>query len=464
MTTCLTRFSTPQLTLLHRGKVRDSLRVDAKTRLLVVTDRISAFDHPLETPIPHKGAVLSSLSRFWFERTRSIVPSHFLGAVDPQAMLVREARPIRVEMVVRAYVTGSMWRAYEKGKRTFSGVAVPDGLRRNQRLPEPILTPTTKEASDREVTPAEIVDLKLADQATYDELARVSLELFRAGTDLLAQKGLLLVDTKYEFGVVDGRLTLIDEIHTPDSSRFWSAEDHARDPATCVELDKEYVRRWLLDHTRDGEPMPLRLPEEVVAEASRRYLQIYERVTGAPLALPPADPRERLCANLVKERILKDGYVVVFMGSTSDQAHCAKLRETLERYEVAVDLRVVSAHRNGEEIARMAQEYNDSVEPGAAIAVAGLSNGLGGALAANLALPVINSPPFKDQTDLLLNVNSSLMMPSKLPAATVIGVEAAALAALRALNLHRLRDRFLREIAELKAKLRDEDRRIRGRE
>lgn len=462
--TCLTRFSSPQLTLLHRGKVRDSLRVDAKTRLIVVTDRISAFDHQLETPIPHKGAVLNSLSRFWFERTRSICPSHYLGAVDAQAMLVREARPIRVEMVVRAYITGSMWRAYEKGKRTFSGVAVPEGLKKNQKLPKPILTPTTKEASDREVTPAEIIDLKLADQPTYDEMARVSLELFKAGTDLLASKGLLLVDTKYEFGTVDGRLTLIDEVHTPDSSRFWSAEDFAKDPATCVEMDKEYVRKWLLDHTKDGEPMPLKLPDDVVAEASRRYLALYERVTGSPLGLAPMDPRDRLYRSLVRERILKDGFVAIFMGSTSDQAHCARLKEALEKYEVYVDQRVVSAHRNGEEIARMAQEYNDAVEPGAAIAVAGLSNGLGGALAANLAIPVFNSPPFKDQTDLLVNVNSSLMMPSKLPAATVIGVEAAALAALRGLNVHRLRDRFLREIAELKAKLREEDQRVRGRE
>lgn len=459
---CLTRFSTPQLPLLHRGKVRDSLRVDGKTRLIVVTDRISAFDQVLETPIASKGAVLNSLSKFWFDRTRGIVPNHCVATPDPQAMLVREAEPIRVEMVVRGYVTGSMWRAYQKGKRSFSGTQVPDGLEKNQRLPRPILTPTTKEESDREITPEGIVEAGLADRAVYAEMERVARQLFESGTELLAQRGLLLVDTKYEFGMVDGILTLIDEIHTPDSSRFWAADDWARDRAAVVELDKEYVRRWLLDHTVDGK-MPRRLPEEVAAEASRRYLALFERVTGAPLGLPRLETRERLYRNLLEARLLRDGFVVIFMGSTSDQAHCAKLKEALEKYDVMVDLRVVSAHRNGEQIARMADEYNHSVEPGAAIAVAGLSNGLGGAVAANLSIPVFNSPPFKDQTDLLLNINSSLMMPSKLPAATVVGVEAAALAALRSLNLQRLRDRFLAEIAETKARLEDEDRRIRGR-
>ena len=459
---CLTRFATPQLELLHRGKVRDSLRVDASTRMIVVTDRISAFDQVLQTPIPSKGAVLNSLSAFWFEQTRSIVPNHMVSAIDPQVMLVREATPIRVEMVVRGYLTGSMWRAYEKGKRSFSGNEVPDGLKRNQKLPRPLLTPTTKEESDREITPAQIVETGLATRETYAAMEKAALELFKAGSELLASKGVLLVDTKYEFGLIDGKLVLIDEIHTPDSSRFWGAEDWQRDPVTCVEMDKEYVRRWLLDHTVNGQ-MPLRLPDEVIAEASRRYLALFERVTGKPLDLPGSDQRERIYRNLLRAGVIEDAYVVVVMGSASDLSHCQKVKETLERYEVAVDVRVVSAHRNGEQIAAMAEEYNLAVEPGAAIAVAGLSNGLGGALAANLSIPVFNCPPFKDQTDLLVNVNSSLMMPSRLPAATVVGAETAALAALRSLNLRRLRDRFVAEIAETKARLREDDRRVRGR-
>lgn len=460
--TCMTRFATPQLELLHRGKVRDSFRVDATTRMIVVTDRISAFDHVLETPIPQKGAVLNSLSQFWFERTKSIIPNHCITAVDPQVMLVREAQPIRVEMVVRGYITGSMWRYYEKGKRAFSGIEVPSGLTKNQRLERPVLTPTTKEESDREITPADIVASGLTDRATYAAMERAALELFQAGSELLAKRGLLLVDTKYEFGLIDGKLALIDEIHTPDSSRFWASDDWARDPSGCVELDKEYVRQWLLANTVGGK-MPMRLPDEVIAEASRRYLKLLERVTGSPLGLPEVDARERLYGNLVRGKIIKDGYVVVIMGSPADLAHCEKIAEALKRYGVAVDLRVASAHKNGEDVAALAQEYNEAVEPGAAIAVAGLSNGLGGALAANLNIPVFNCPPYKDQTDLLLNVNSSLMMPSKISAATVLGTETAALAALRSLNLRRLRDRFSQEIAETKTRLRDEDKRIRGR-
>jgi phosphoribosylaminoimidazole-succinocarboxamide synthase len=459
---CLYKFATPQLEKLHTGKVRDSFRIDASTRMIVVTDRISAFDRVLKTPVPLKGAVLNSLSAWWFQATREIVPNHFIAAVDPQAMLVREARPIRVEMVVRGYLAGSMARGYEKGKRVFSGAKVPEELKKGDRLPAPTVTPTTKEDSDREITPEEIVSGAWADRATYAEMERVALALFKLGTETLARRGLLLVDTKYEFGLIDGKLALIDEIHTPDSSRFWGADDWKREPSSCLDLDKEYVRGWLLDHAVDGK-LPEALPADVIAETSRRYLALYEKVAGAPLQTQPGDPRERVCSNLVRAKVIRDGYVAIFMGSPVDLPHCQKLKEAIERFDVAVDLRVVSAHKNGEDVAPLAEEYNLAVEPGAAIAVAGLSNGLGGALAANLGLPVINCPPFKDQTDFLVNINSSLAMPSKVAAATVVGAEAAALAAVRSLNLRRLRDRFVEEIAEVKARLREDDKRIRGR-
>jgi fusion protein PurCD len=459
---CLSKFATPQLQPLHSGKVRDSFRVDAQTRLIVVTDRISAFDRVLTTPVPSKGAVLSGLSKFWFETTRDIVPNHLLAAVDPQAMLVREAQPVRIEMVVRGYLTGSMWRGYQKGKRVFSGAEVPNDLGKGAKFYRPIVTPTTKEDSDREIAPAQIVSEGWAEHSLYQSMERVSVALFERGSEILRKRGLILVDTKYEFGLIDGKLALIDEIHTPDSSRFWSVADWERDPGQCEDLDKEYVRKWLMDHTVEGK-VPDALPPEVIEETSRRYLALFERVTGASLQFSGDDPRQRLCDELVRAKVIRDGYVAVFMGSSGDLPHCQKLKEAIERYDVAVDLRVVSAHKNGEEISTLAREYNLSIEPGAAIAVAGMSNGLGGALAANLSIPVISCPPFKDQTDFLVNVNSSLSMPSKVPAATVVGAETAALAALRSLNLRRLRDRFAREIAEMKVQLREDDRRIRGR-
>lgn len=459
--TALKRFSTPQLRKLHSGKVRESFRIDAARRLIVVTDRISAFDRVLDTAIPRKGDVLNSLSDFWFSATREIQENHVVEAVDPCATVVREAQPVRIEVVVRGFITGSMWRQYAKGKRVFSGVELPEGLRQNQRLLAPVLTPTTKGEVDLEVSPREIVEQGLASQERWDEMAAAGLALFSAGTKLLEPKGLLLADTKYEFGTVDGRLVLIDELHTPDSSRLWLAQQHERDPLSIDSLDKEYVRAWLRKEAEKG-PMPTSLPRHVVDETSRRYCELHRRVTGQELPEDGRSAGERLCANLVRRGLIRDGYVVVFMGSRADLDHARAIADYLRPYEVAVDLRVVSAHKNGERITDMAGEYNGSFEPGAAIAVAGLSNGLGGALAANLNVPVISCPPLKDPADVLLNIGSSLMMPGKVPAATVLRPDNAAQAALRCLNLLRLRERLSHEIEDTKRALLAADMELRG--
>ena len=207
---CLLNFSTPQLQKIHAGKVRDSIRIDEQTRMIVVTDRLSAFDRVLKTPIPHKGAVLNGIANFWFEKTRHIINNHFLKAIDPNITLVREAVPIRVEMVVRGYLTGSMWRGYQKGQREFSGVAVPDGMTRNQRFTQPIVTPTTKEKSDREISPANLVREGWVDSKTYASMEKTALELFAFGAHLLEERGIILVDTKYVFGLINGEIVLID--------------------------------------------------------------------------------------------------------------------------------------------------------------------------------------------------------------------------------------------------------------
>ena len=312
----LTQFASPQLPLLHRGKVRDSLRAPSGDRLIIVTDRLSAFDSVLETAIPHKGAVLNGLANFWFEKTAHIIPNHVIKLVDANAMLVKEAEPIKVEMIVRQYLTGSMWRGYQAGQRTFSGVTVPDGLTKNQPFPQAIVTPTTKEESDREITPENLVSEGWVTQELYGQMAEKSRMLFAVGSQLLAEKGIILVDTKYEFGLLDGQLILIDEMHTPDSSRFWSAEDYARNPETAEQMDKEYVRQWLIANKKDGQ-YPRALTPEVAQEASRRYLDIYQRITGEalPTAAPETadapgsgryDARARLLANLVAAGLLKD--------------------------------------------------------------------------------------------------------------------------------------------------------------
>ncbi|MCD4817625.1 MAG: phosphoribosylaminoimidazolesuccinocarboxamide synthase [Candidatus Cloacimonetes bacterium] len=457
----LDKIYTPQIKKIHSGKVRESFRIDDKTRMIVVSDRVSSFDSVLNNLIPNKGAVLTGITNYWFEKTRSIIDNHLLKIVDPNISLVKEAEPIRVEMIVRGYLTGSMWRGYKNGKRVFSGIKAVDGLTQNQRFSEPIVTPTTKEEHDEEITPEAIVKEGWASKEIYEKMRDISLQLFELGTKELDEKGIILVDTKYEFGLVDGELILIDEIHTPDSSRFWDKVFYEKDPLKVDSMDKEFIRQWLLNNKKNG-VVPNILPEEVIAEASKRYINIYEKIVGKDFIQSDMDVRDRIYYNLLKAELIKDGFVTIIMGSPMDLEHCKKIKAVLDNYDIFVDMRVTSAHKNGERIPAIAKVYNNSLEPGCVIAVAGRSNGLGGALAANLAIPVINCPPFKDKTDMMVNINSSLVMPSKTPASTIIDASSAALAALRSLGIRRLKDMFIKEIAEIKELLVKADEEIRN--
>ena len=458
---CLTKVVSPQLKKIHSGKVRESFRVDADRRLIIATDRISSFDFVLNTPIPGKGAVLNSLAAYWFENTRDIIGNHFIKKVDPQVSLVKEAKPIPVEMIVRGYLTGSAWRGYQQGKREVSGVAIADGMTVNQAFEKPIVTPTTKEKIDREISPEGLFEEGWVSEPIYRKMEEAALRLFERGSQMLAQKGIVLVDTKYEFGMIGDELILIDEMHTPDSSRFWSKADYEKNPAGAEQLDKEYVRSYLLNNKIDGN-YRLDLPEEVVLETTRRYEAIFEMITGEKLVAPRYDVRGRVCANLVAEGLMKDGYVAIVMGSPGDVDHCQKLKSMVESYDVCGEMRVVSAHKNGERLPEVTADFNQSLEPVAVIAVAGRSNGLGGALAANLSVPVFSCPPFADRTDLMVNINSSLLMPSYTPGATVVDPKNATLVALRSLSLPRLRERFSNEICAMKKDLEEADAKLRN--
>ncbi len=450
---CLLSFESPQLEKIHSGKVRDSIRIDDDTRMIVVTDRLSAFDNVLETPIPHKGAVLNGISNWWFEQTKDIVDSHYLKQVDPNVTLVKEAEPIRVEMIVRGYITGSLWRGYAKGQRNFCGVELPDGLTKNQAFAEPILTPTTKEDNDRPISPEDIAKEGWTTAELYQQMAEVSMKLFKRGTAVLAEKGIILVDTKYEFGLLNGELILIDEIHTPDSSRFWEADDYAKDAEGAKENSKEFVRQWMIENKVDG-AYPTTLTDEIRDGASKIYCDMHERITGTAINLNDNTPaKQRITSNLNAAGLIADGYILIVMGSASDKAHCEAIKEKMDGYDIPVILRVISAHKNGERLVQLAQVVNNSVEPGVVIAVAGRSNGLGGALAANLSVPVINCPPFKHEGDMMVNINSSLVMPSKTPASTVVDKGNAALSALRSLNIPRIREKMTANIAKMKADL-----------
>jgi phosphoribosylaminoimidazole-succinocarboxamide synthase len=277
------------LPLIRSGKVREVYEVSREYLLMVASDRISAFDVVLDQPIPDKGRVLTGLSTYWFNATSELVENHLVSA-DPtdlpcaagrevagRAMLVRAALPVPMECVVRGYLFGSAWKEYEKSG-TVNGVPLPEGLVEAAELEEPTFTPTTKatEGHDVALTPEEAV--ALVGRARYDELRDLSVALYRFGSTRAAMRGILLADTKFEFGEVDGRLVLIDEALTPDSSRFWPADEW--EPGTAPpSFDKQFVRQYLLDAGWDGTPPPPPLPDEVVVGTRTRYIEAYERLT-----------------------------------------------------------------------------------------------------------------------------------------------------------------------------------------
>lgn len=292
----------------YEGKVRDNYTTEDGKRILVVTDRISAFDRVLGT-LPFKGQVLNGLAAWWFDETKDIVPNHVIDVPDPNVMVAIECRPLKVEMVVRAYITGvtstSIWAHYERGERVFCGHRLPEGLKNHQRLPEPILTPSTKAAKgDHDVSTSreEILAMGRLTGAEFDEAAEYAMALFRHGQKVCADRGLILVDTKYEFGKTpDGEIVVIDEIHTPDSSRFWYADTYqerfeaGEDPQS---FDKEYVRRWLAQRGYRGDgPVP-HIPDEIRIEASRRYIEACDTIRGTPFEPNLEPPLPRIHRNL----------------------------------------------------------------------------------------------------------------------------------------------------------------------
>lgn len=297
----LERLDLPGLAV-ERGKVRDIFRLGER-RIMVATDRLSAFDRVIGL-IPYKGQVLNQLAAFWFEASQGILPNHVLQLPDPNVTLAAECRPYPVEVVVRGYITGvtstSLWTSYERGERVLYGHRLPEGLRKNDRLAQPLITPTTRATGpgghDEPLTPAEVVARGLVDRPTWQAIQEAALALFALGAKICTRAELILVDTKYEFGQLDGRLVLIDEVHTPDSSRLWVADSYEERLPRGEEpesLDKEHLRRWFVSAGYRGEGPPPPLPDGLVVEAAQRYIASYESITGSVFepAAYPAGPR-----------------------------------------------------------------------------------------------------------------------------------------------------------------------------
>lgn len=284
-----TDFRLPGQKAVYHGKVRDVYTLENDLLVMIATDRISAFDVVLPAGIPYKGQVLNQIAAHYLDATRDIVPNWKIATPDPMVTIGHRCEPFKVEMVIRGYITGSAWRAYAAGERVLCGLPLPEGMRENQRFEHPIITPTTKadEGHDENISRQEIIDQGLVSKEDYEQIERYTYALFERGTQMAAEKGLILVDTKYEFGKKDGKIYLIDEIHTPDSSRYFYAEGYQerfeRGEAQ-KQLSKEFVRQWLIEKGFQGKPGQ-QIPEMTEAycdSVSERYIELYERVVGKP--------------------------------------------------------------------------------------------------------------------------------------------------------------------------------------
>jgi phosphoribosylaminoimidazole-succinocarboxamide synthase len=282
-----TQFHFPGQTAYYKGKVRDVYTINNQYLVMIVTDRISAFDVVLPEAIPYKGQVLNQIAAHFLEATSDIVPNWVVSVPDPSVTIGKMCEPFKVEMVIRGYLAGHAWREYSAGKRQVCGVSLPEGLKENDKLPEPIITPTTKAAvgHDEDISKEDILAKGIVSAKDYEQLEQYTKALFARGTEIAAKRGLILVDTKYEFGKADGKIYLIDEIHTPDSSRYFYSEGYQQrqqNNEPQKQLSKEFVRKWLIENGfqgKDGQTVPEMTPE-IVKSISDRYIELFEQITG----------------------------------------------------------------------------------------------------------------------------------------------------------------------------------------
>lgn len=291
-----TQFSFPGQKSFYRGKVRDVYNIQNELLLMIATDRISAFDVVLPAGIPYKGQVLNQIAATFLDATADIVPNWKIATPDPMVTAGYLCKPFKIEMVIRGYLTGHAWREYKQGKREICGTPMPDGMRENQAFHEPIITPTTKADAghDEDISPQEIMEKGIVSESDYRELEKYTRLLFERGSELARQRELILVDTKYEFGKKDGKIMLIDEIHTPDSSRYFYLESYKQrlnDKLPQKQLSKEFVREWLMDNGFSGkadQQIPAMTPD-IVHTISERYIELFEKITGKTFQKTPED-------------------------------------------------------------------------------------------------------------------------------------------------------------------------------
>lgn len=303
-----TNYNFPSQTNLYHGKVRDVYSIGDDILVMIATDRISAFDVVLPKGIPYKGQVLNQIASKFLDATSDIVPNWKIASPDPMVTIGTRCEPFKVEMVIRGYITGSAWRDYKKGARSICGIQLPEGLRENQRFETPIITPTTKadEGHDENISKEEIIAQGLVSKEDYEQLEKYTYELFKRGTEMAKEKGLILVDTKYEFGKKDGKIYLIDEIHTPDSSRYFYSdgyEERFQKGEEQKQLSKEFVRKWLMENGFQGQEVQKvpEMSEEYCLSVSERYIELYEKIVGEKfIKADTKDLEARIENNVIK--------------------------------------------------------------------------------------------------------------------------------------------------------------------
>ncbi len=307
---CITRtqFKLPSITSVYHGKVRDVYIIDNRLMVMVVSDRVSAFDFIMPRPIPYKGQVLNQLAAYFLEATRDICPNWVISVPDANATIGVLCKPYKVEMVIRGYLSGHAWREYSSGKRIICGVSMPDGLNENDPFPEPILTPTTKSdhGHDLDISREEIISQGIVPEDEYVQIENYTRALYARGSKMAADKGLILVDTKYEFGCSNDKIYIIDEIHTPDSSRYFYAdgyEERQKSGEPQRQLSKEFLRQWLIANNfqgLEGQEIPV-FPDEFVKEVSDRYIELYQKITGKNFERASSENSlQRIEDNLIK--------------------------------------------------------------------------------------------------------------------------------------------------------------------
>jgi len=438
--------------LQYTGKVRDIYKLGDDYLLMKATDRVSSFDKHIGT-IPGKGELLNKMSEFWFRQTQHIIDNHLISTQDDVA-LVHKCNPFMIEVVVRGYIAGntstSLWTHYNKGIREYCGITFPDGLKKNQKLDSPVITPTTKGDVDIPMSKEELIQNDYITEKDYDYIAKKALELFEFGQKIADTVGFILVDTKYEFGKnKNGEIILIDEVHTCDSSRYWlkaSYEELFNASLEPEKLDKDCVRDWVksqCDPYKDNIPD---IPEHIIEKAHGCYKYFYDTIVGEthvgethvgetpkpPLAPLPEFNDDRDVGGLgVSPTWVSPTLVVILSGSDKDGAHVFKIENALNMEGIEYVSFVSSAHKNTREVLNIIERFDNDKKNNLKIiwvTVAGRSNALSGVVAANSKYPVIACPPFADKMDMFTNINSTLQCPSNVPVMTILEPSNVALA------------------------------------